>query len=103
MATIIQHRPGFFSGFQNETKQFSTLEELLAIPFVANFKEDDMQFHQFSASKYSDKEGYEYSLIAEYKKGYVWYVVGYMDESDIIKQLPEFIAKYPMSKNRKIV
>jgi hypothetical protein len=104
MATITQYRPGFFSGFQNQVVEFSTLEELLNIPFVGEFKCEDIpgiKFYQFSIDKCPERKGCPYSLIAEYRSGYVWYVVGHMDENDIIKELPEFVPKYSGSKKNE--
>lgn len=74
--TIKQHRPAFFSGFENEVVSFDTLEELLAIPFVANFAQDmDHPFHRFSI------DGDGRTLMAEYDDGYVWWVVGFIDDA----------------------
>lgn len=101
MATILQHRPGYFSGFQNQVVEFSTLDELLNIPFVIDFKCESIpgiKFYQFSIDKCPERKDYPYCLIAEYRTGYVWYVVGYIDENNIIKELPEFVPKYAGSK-----
>jgi hypothetical protein len=57
MAQIRQYRPAYFSGFENETKAFTSLRELL-------------------------------------KNGYSWWVVGFVDENEIIKELPVWTAKY---------
>lgn len=71
---IRQHRPAFFEGFKNETVEFDTLEELLAIPWVKGFSKAG-PFHQYSVSANN--------LIAEYRGGREWWVVGYLKDPDI--------------------
>lgn len=93
MPTITQHRPAYFSGFENETKDFTSLEELLNIDWVDKFRklpngDIDPDFCQYSTKKHSDLKGYEYVLMAEYKNGYSSYVIGYMNENEVIKELP---------------
>lgn len=88
-----------YSGFEIKTNAFSSLSELLNVEWVDNFRklpngQIDPNFHQYSINKYSDHFGYQYVLMAEYKNGYSWYVVGYIDESEIIKELPVWQAKY---------
>jgi len=99
MATIRQYRPAYFSGFENETKAFTSLKELLNIDWVDNFRkmpngQIDPNFHQYSTNKYSDHKGCEYVLMAEYNNGHSWYVIGFMDENEVIKELPAWEAKY---------
>jgi hypothetical protein len=102
MPTIKQYRPGFFTGFENEVKEFNSLEELLNLDFVKNFKNtlDDKpnpHFHQFSISNHAGKRGYEdeYTniLMAEFKDGSEWWVVGYISETEIVNQLPVWEPK----------
>lgn len=98
MPTIKQYRPGFFTGFENSVNEFNSLEELFAIDFVDNFKKlpssissnKDLNphFHQFSIS--SD---FPHILMAEYKGGTEWWVVGYINETEIVKQLPAWTGK----------
>ena len=38
MPTIKQYRPGFFTGFENELKEFNSLDELFSLDFVDNFR-----------------------------------------------------------------
>ncbi len=95
MATIIQHRPDYVSGFENEKIQFTSVVELLNIKFVDNFKRTfygniNFDFYRYSISKYSDHKGYEYALMAEFKNGAEWWVVGFIDEYEVIKELPVF-------------
>jgi hypothetical protein len=37
MYKIVQYRPSYFSGYENEFSQFNTIEEFLNIDFVKNF------------------------------------------------------------------
>ena len=112
MATIRQHRPAYFTGYENQTVEFNSLEELLKIEFVDNFKktfnkplpviegvsvsphlmdygQDNDGFHQFSISESNGKK-----LMAEYRKGKEWWVVGYItDEKGITNTLPKWEPK----------
>lgn len=76
---IRQYRPAFFEGFENETCEFSTLEEMKYIPWVKGFTEIK-NFHRFS---YSDNH-----LMAEYREGKEWWVVGTLSE------IPEGLKKW---------
>ena len=66
MNTIRQYRPAFFEGFENETVEFSTDEELVKIPFVKNFSH-----YNFSHYAVSDS-----CLMAIYDDGFEWWVIG---------------------------
>lgn len=57
-----QHIPGFVTGSDPEDIPFSTLEELLDVPFIARWKTD-----RFSRYSLSDKH-----LMAEMKDGGFW-------------------------------
>jgi hypothetical protein len=99
MATIIQYRPSYFSGYENAINEFNSLDELLNIEWVDAFKrlpndQISPSFHQFSINKWSDQNDHKYVLIAEYKEGFEWWVVGYIDDNEIIKELPIWKAKY---------
>jgi hypothetical protein len=90
---IIQHIPAYVSGFENKTRGFASLNELLNIDFVNRFRQlpnglNDPNFYRFSVSKHSDYEGYEYVLMAELHNGTSWYVIGYLNDTEIIKELP---------------
>lgn len=93
MATIKRYRPSYFVGFDNETNEFNSLEELLKIDWVNNFKvlgDTNISFHQFSVSK----TPYYTVLMAEYIQGTQWWVVGFIEGGDdIIKELPKWEAK----------
>jgi hypothetical protein len=98
MPTIKQHRPNFFSGFENKIKSFETLEELLAIDFVQNFANQD-NFHQFSVEEIGNM------LMAEYDGGATWYVVGYFSNDvsvsggDIVRESPWVEIDLPIWDN----
>ncbi len=97
MSKIRQYRPNYFSGFENETKEFSSLKELLSIEWVDSFR-NQPDFHQFSINNPSSHSRSEYTLMAEYKNGNEWWVVGFIDENEIIKELPIWAAKYDKTK-----
>ena len=87
MATIRQYRPDYFTEFENEEKSFNSLEDLFNIEFVHNFRKLP-NFFKYSVSIHpSDKER-KYTLMAEYRDGYDWYVIGFMSESEVVKELP---------------
>lgn len=68
---IRQHIPAFFGGFDQQTVDFETVEELLSISWVHHFSEHP-DFHRFSLHK----DGR--TLMAEYKEGAYWLVVGFI-------------------------
>lgn len=71
---IRQYRPAFFEGFENETVEFSSLKEMLEIPWVKHFSTDPT-FHQFSISNDN--------LMAEYREGREWWVVGFLKDPNV--------------------
>lgn len=80
---IRQYRPSYFEGFENETCEFSNLEELLSIPWVKNFQSE--YFHRFSYS--------QNKLMAEYHEGKEWWVAG------MLEGIPEGLPKWePVKK-----
>lgn len=89
MAEILQYKPAYFTGFDKKTVEFSTIEQLKEIPFVKDFAQLK-NFHQFSYSKMAQDR---YALMAEYKEGYEWWVIGYMDDAKLAEQLPEWKEK----------
>jgi hypothetical protein len=68
--TITQYRPAFFEGFENEVVEFSTTEELLAIPFLQGFKHEG-----FTSWARSGKY-----LMAIYRNGREWWVAGILSD-----------------------
>lgn len=96
MGQIIQYRPAYVTGFENQTRTFGSLNELLNIDWVDRFRklpngQIDPSFHKYSISKHSDYKGYEYTLMAEYKDGKEWWVIGYLDESPTLHELPKWV------------
>jgi len=80
---IIQYRPAYFEGYKNEENKFNSIDELLNIPWIKSFSKYD-DFYQFSLER--DKDGFynfQHSLMAEFKKGKEWWVVGNINEKDI--------------------
>ncbi len=62
-----------------------TLAELLEVDWVKTWSLDD-DFHQYSLNQLSPGNS---ALVAEYNEGRRWWVVGYMDVTDI-KDLAKF-------------
>jgi len=79
MPTIRQYRPAFFEGFENETVEFSTTKELLDVLFVKKFCSEG-----FSGFAVSDEH-----LMATYKNGKEWWVVGTLSNPSLVK-LPKW-------------
>lgn len=73
MNRITQHIAAFHTGPEPQTAEFATTEELLAVPFVAQWAEttDGLPFYRFSVS-----EGR--MLMVEYGDGQKHYVVGFL-------------------------
>ena len=78
MNKIVQRIPPFFSGFQPAREIFTSIEQLLEIPFVKSWT-DDKDFYRLSVQ--------DNCLIAELKSG-KWRVVGFFH--DPVPELPEF-------------
>jgi len=89
MNRIIQHRPAYFSGFENEEHEFETISELLNIDFVKNFS-DSKDFYKYSF------EPDRLYLVAEYKEGKEWWVVGRLDKP---VELPAWEPVYEIKEN----
>ncbi len=103
MATITQYRPAYFSCFENKKEYFVTIEELLNIEFVRTFSRlpngaTNPTFYRYSIEKYSDHKGYEYVLMAEYREGLEWFIVGYINDNLIMNQLPVWTPKYQATR-----
>jgi hypothetical protein len=83
MGSIIQHIPNFVDkrGLEIKSFEFSTLEELFAIPFVKYWQEKK-GFYRWSITN-------DNMLMAEQDEGENWWVVGYI-KSDIKIKLPEW-------------
>lgn len=88
---LTQHVPRFVDTDDFEQVTFTTMEEMLAGKWPARFKTYE-GFHQFSLSNNC--------LMAEYKDGLEWWVVGYFSEGDPqTLGLPKWVAKYPPEPN----
>lgn len=80
--SIKQHIPGFVDGVEPTTTDFTTTEELLQIPFVKNFTTLPT-FCGFAKDAVR--------LVAVYKDGKEWCVVGYLKLSALVN-LPTWEA-----------
>ncbi len=85
MNRITQHRPAYVEGLENTTVEFDDYESLVCIPFVKRFAE----IPGFSHFAVSDN-----SLMAVYKEGFEWWVVGYIADPDAVKIKKWDGAKY---------
>jgi hypothetical protein len=82
---LTQHVPNFAEVDERDQITFTTLEEMLAGEWPARVKTYG-DFHQFSLSNDC--------LMAEYKNGFEWWVVGYFSEGDPqTLGLPKWVAK----------
>ena len=92
-----QHIPNFFSGFERKQNYFENTEQLLNIDWIKNFTKHN-NFYRFSIERDENKMPNEslHTLMAEYKKGFEWYVVAFIQDDDIsgIDDLPEWKPKY---------
>ena len=82
MSVIIKHMPSWMIDGREEITQaeFTTLEELLAVDFVAAWKNAE-RFHRFSLS--------DDCLMAELSDGEVWWVIG-----RVIGDIPDGLPKW---------
>lgn len=65
MATFIQYRPAFFDGFDTDTFEFTTVDQLLAHEILKRFS-DDLNFSRFVYVESLSM------LFAVYKNGQQW-------------------------------
>jgi hypothetical protein len=85
MNSITQHLPAYVEGFENVTVEFNDDDSLVSIPFVRRFSE----LKDFSHFAVSDN-----CLMAIYKDGFEWWVVGYIKEPWRLKLRKWDGAKY---------
>lgn len=78
MNFIKLYRPACI-GFEKEVVSFATTEELLAIPFVARFREL-WCFHRYSICR---EHPSLLMLMAELNEGRMWWVIGYLSEDSL--------------------
>jgi hypothetical protein len=81
---IRQHIPSFVEGYEPEAAMVDTLDSLLTVSFVKNFT-GLPHFHQLSLAPIGDGR---YHLMAEYREGEEYWVVGTLKE--LVEGLPEF-------------
>ena len=102
---VTQHHPAFFEGFDNWTGEVTTLEELLALEFIARWREAP-EFYRFSLQRdYVSRDYFAPGdppqtislLIAEVKEGREWWVVAKLEGEDLYAfgRLPEFGPSKP--------
>ena len=85
MSEIIQHIPTYVDGALAQRESFMTLDGLLAVPFVALWKER-VGFYRFSrSSRFAMGPTF---LMAELNEGRDWYVVGHLEETGRPVDLP---------------
>jgi len=83
MNKIMQHRPSFIDIAEDvQGAAFDNIESLESIPFVRRF----MTIKRFSGFAIADGD----TLIATYKNGKEWYVVGFIENTTGI-DLPEWL------------
>ena len=94
MPKITQYRANFVTGYEEVAEEeYGSLEELLAIEWVHHFKllrgDPDPTFYRFSKSMHEIEDKVIYTLMAEYREGKEWWVVGHTEKNDIIELLPD--------------
>jgi len=92
MAKIRQYFPNFYSGFDPQTIEFNTQKELLKIDFVKGFSENKTFFRYSLIIDDNKTSEFKSTLMAEYKNGYKWFVVGSIDNVDSLN-LPKWKSK----------
>jgi hypothetical protein len=81
---IAQHIPSFIDlGKKPKVSKFKTVEDLVKIPWVKSFSEDP-KFYRYSIA--------DESLMAEYKKGKEWWVVGNIKNPASV-DLPKWVSR----------
>lgn len=71
---IVQCVPTFFEGVVPKAAEFSSDEELLAVPWVQHWAEDSKdfgRFHRFSVTL-------DGNLMVEYNQGRKWWTIGHI-------------------------
>ena len=97
--TITRHIPGACRDGREEPEKydFSSKEELLGLEFVRRFSKDP-HFHQFSLSRFEESKHLPgipscIHLMAEYKGGFEWWVVGHIEGNDLPDYFPDWVLK----------
>jgi hypothetical protein len=74
--TVRRYRPAYFVGFEDEFAEASSHEELLAIPWIHQWADED-GFHRFSVTEcIKGTQGLVRQMMAETNAGLDWYVIG---------------------------
>jgi len=84
---LTQHRPAYFSGYEDEKFEFETLYELNQLEWVKGFAAHD-GFCGWQIAR--DEE--RLALMATYEQGTRWFVVGYLEKD--IQHLPDWVPVY---------
>jgi hypothetical protein len=79
---IIQHVPGFVEA-EPHVSEFTTLDELLSLPWVDRYKQRPGAFHQYSV--------YQNMLVIEFDNGMWWRPIGYLKKP--VGGLPKWKSK----------
>jgi hypothetical protein len=87
--TIKQYRPAYFSGYENELSSFNSLKELLNIKWVKQFSKSK-NFYRYSIDLADSYSSSRHTLMAEYKNGTEWWVIGFIDKNTEIKGIELF-------------
>ena len=89
---ITRYFPGFFDVGKNDriTIPFNTMEELIELPFVKDWKECE-GFHQYAISSGNGPKGQNY-LMGQLDEGYEWWVIGVLKHP--VDGLPEHEFRY---------
>jgi hypothetical protein len=86
---IHQYRPAFFVGFENYVGELGSLAELHALEFLQGIQTDP-DFYRFSLHRHY--VGDIHMLLAELSQGRKWWVMAYLEGSDLepFNELPEW-------------
>jgi len=87
--TIKQYRPAYVSGYENELSIFNSLKELLNIKWVKQFSKSN-NFYRYSIDLADSHPSSQHTLMAEYKNGSEWWVIGFIDKNTEIKGIELF-------------
>lgn len=90
--TIKQYRPGYFSGYVNHVSSFNSLKELLNIKWIKEFSKSK-NFYRYSIDLADSYPSSRHILMAEYKNGTEWWVIGFIDKNTEIKGIELFNPK----------
>jgi hypothetical protein len=85
---IRQHRPSYFTGFENSEMEFNTRQELLEIPWVKRFSEPSDFYGYFVSMSKSETTTATLMALYDWNDEYFgctrWYVIGFLTETDVL-------------------